>query len=312
MARNSGLAGIGTVWAEVVAGLGAKAHEADLEARFRLAAEGSVQDRIFHLHSGKVKLTRATSMGRDHLLEVLGPTDTFGLNALTDDPAEELDSSNSAQRPAPTAKHPGASGNGNLTGTNSPTSTNSPARQTAARTWFATATTLEPVHLDWVLVTDAREYLAKHQELYLELLRALNRQTELLYQRTMALRDVDVPGRIAAALLELMERFGQPLEAETANQPRPIGDSPTGGQMSGQLARSVAGTSNGNPRESAFPAAGVRLPHGLTQLELGQMAGASRETANKVLADFIARGWIVQKRRSIIIMNEERLRYRAS
>ena len=42
------------------------------------------------------------------------------------------------------------------------------------------------------------------------------------------------------------------------------------------------------------------------------MAGASRETANKVLADFIARGWIVQKRRSIIIMNEERLRYRAS
>lgn len=306
MARNSGLAGLGAVWAEVVAGLGAKAHEADLDSRFRLAAEGSVQDRIFHLHSGKVKLTRATSMGRDHLLEVLGPTDTFGLNALTDDPAEELDSSNSAQRPAPAANQPGASGNGNLT------STNSPAGQTAARTWFATATTLEPVHLDWVLVTDAREYLAKHQGLHLELLRALNRQTELLYQRTMALRDVDVPGRIAAALLELMERFGQPLEAETANQPRPTEESPAGGQMSGQMVRSAAVTSNGNPRESAFPAAGVRLAHGLTQLELGQMAGASRETANKVLADFIARGWIVQKRRSIIIMNEERLRYRAS
>lgn len=294
------------MWAEVVAGLGAKAHEADLEARFRLAAEGSVQDRIFHLHSGKVKLTRATSIGRNHLLEVLGPTDTIGLNALTDDPADELDSSNPAQRPALAAKQPGASGNGNLT------SANSPAQQTAARTWFATATTLEPVHLDWVLVTDAREYLAKHQELHLELLRALNRQTELLYQRTMALRDVDVPGRIAAALLELMERFGQPLEAENTNQPRPTEDSPAGGQMSEQLARSVAGTSDGNPRESAFPAAGVRLPHGLTQLELGQMAGASRETANKVLADFIARGWIVQKRRSIVIMNEERLRYRAS
>lgn len=306
MARNSGLAGLGAVWAEVVAGLGARAHEADLDSRFRLAAEGSVQDRIFHLHSGKVKLTRATSMGRDHLLEVLGPTDTFGLNALTDDPVEEFGDSNSVQRSAAASKQPDDSGNAN------PNSTHRSAGQTAARTWFATATTLEPVHLDWVLVTDAREYLAKHQGLHLELLRALNRQTELLYQRTMALRDVDVPGRIAAALLELMERFGQPLESETANQPRPTEESPAGGQMSGQMAPSSAVTSSGNSPRAAFPVGGVRLPHGLTQLELGQMAGASRETANKVLADFIARGWIVQKRRSIIIMNEERLRYRAS
>ncbi|WP_299294764.1 Crp/Fnr family transcriptional regulator [uncultured Mobiluncus sp.] len=306
MAQNSGLAGLGAVWAEVVAGLGARAREADLDPRFRLAAEGSVQDRIFHLHSGKVKLTRATSMGRDHLLEVLGPTDTFGLNALTDDPVEEFDDSNSVQRSAAASKQPDDSGNEN------PHSTHRSAGQTAARTWFATATTLEPVHLDWVLVTDAREYLAKHQGLHLELLRALNRQTELLYQRTMALRDVDVPGRIAAALLELMERFGQPLEAETANQPRPTEESPVGGQMSGQMAPPAAVTSSGNPPRAAFPVGGVRLPHGLTQLELGQMAGASRETANKVLADFIARGWIVQKRRSIIIMNEERLRYRAS
>lgn len=306
MAQNSGLAGLGAVWAEVVAGLGARAREADLDPRFRLAAEGSVQDRIFHLHSGKVKLTRATTMGRDHLLEVLGPTDTFGLNALTDNPVEDVDDSDSVQRSAAAAKQPRESGNEN------PHSTHRPAGQTAARTWFATATTLEPVHLDWVLVTDAREYLAKHQGLHLELLRALNRQTELLYQRTMALRDVDVPGRIAAALLELMERFGQPLEAETANQPRPTEESPAGGQMSGQMAPSFAVTSSGNSPRSAFPVGGVRLPHGLTQLELGQMAGASRETANKVLADFIARGWIIQKRRSIIIMNEERLRYRAS
>ena len=294
------------MWAEVVAGLGTRAREADLDPRFRLAAEGSVQDRIFHLHSGKVKLTRATSMGRDHLLEVLGPTDTFGLNALTDDPVEEFDDSNSVQRSAAAPKQPDDSGNAN------PNSAHRSAGQTAARTWFATATTLEPVHLDWVLVTDAREYLAKHQGLHLELLRALNRQTELLYQRTMALRDVDVPGRIAAALLELMERFGQPLEAETANEPRPTEESPAGGQMSGQMAPPAAVASSGNPLRAAFPVGGVRLPHGLTQLELGQMAGARRETANKVLADFIARGWIVQKRRSIIIMNEERLRYRAS
>lgn len=307
MARNSGLASLGEIWVEVLAGLGARMREADLDSRFRLAAENSVQDRIFHLHSGKVKLTRSTSMGRDHLLEVLGPTDTLGLNALTDLPAGEgVEDFNSPQLafPAPQQSPEPENGESN--------STNSPARRMAARTWFATATTLEPVHLDWVSVTDAREYLAKHQALHLDLLRALNRQTELLYQRTMLLRDVDVPGRIAAALLELMERFGQPLEIDDASQSRLTAAGTADEQLSGQMPGAVGGTVGENPRESGFPTGGVRLTHGLSQLELGQMAGASRETANKVLADFIARGWIIQKRRSIIIMNEERLRYRAS
>lgn len=295
MARNSGVTSLGAIWAEVLAGLGDKVHESALDARFRLAAEDSVQDRIFHLHSGKVKLTRATSMGRDHLLEVLGPTDTIGLNALTDSPAiDGLGGANFLQR-SPVA--PDRSGKPE---TGDSYSTNGSAPRTASRTWFASASTLEPVQLDWVLVTDAAEYLAKHQALYLELLRALNRQTELLYQRTMALRDVDVPGRIAAALLELMEKFGQPLESDSDEQ------------LSGQMPGAATETGSETPRGADCPAAGVRLPHGLSQLELGQMAGASRETANKVLADFISRGWIIQKRRSIIIMNEERLRYRAS
>lgn len=278
MADNGSLASPGAVWAEVVAGLRAKVHEADLDSRFRLATQGSLQDRIFHLHSGKVKLTRPTSLGRDHLLEVLGPTDTLGLNALTDSPLNRAGDSHSPQRLSPPSPPTETAREGD------PHSANNSAGSDPARTWFATATTLEPVHLDWVLVADARPYLAKHPELHLELLRALNRQTEMLYQRTIAMQDIDVPGRIAAALLELMERFGQPLEADVTSQTRLTG---------------AGGT-------------GVRLPHGLTQLELGQMAGASRETANKVLADFIARGWIVQKRRSIVIMNEERLRYRAS
>lgn len=295
MARNSGVTSLGAIWAEVLAGLGGKVHESALDSRFCLAAEDSVQDRIFHLHSGKVKLTRATSMGRDHLLEVLGPTDTIGLNALTDSPAKDGSGGDNFLQHSPVV--PEQSGKPE---TEDSYGTSGAASRNAARTWFATATTVEPVQLDWVLVTDAGEYLANHQALYLELLRALNRQTELLYQRTMALRDVDVPGRIAAALLELMEKFGQPLESDTDEQ--------LSGQMPGGATDTVCETLRGTD----FPATGVRLPHGLSQLELGQMAGASRETANKVLADFISRGWIIQKRRSIIIMNEERLRYRAS
>ena len=307
MVRNSDLASLGVIWAEVLAGMGAKVHQTDLEARFRLAAEDTVQDRIFHLHTGKVKLPRSTSMGRDHLLEVPGPTDTIGLNALTDLSAGDGQGvSHPGQRTSTVAQHPEKSGTEGLD------STHRSSGQTPARMWFSSATTLEPVRLDWVLVTDARDYLAKHQALHLEVLRALNRQTELLYQRTMALRDVDVPGRIAAALLELMERFGQPLEAETTSQSQLTGESAASDQMSGRTPPAVAELNGENPRESGLPTTGIRLPHGLSQLELGQMAGASRETANKVLADFIARGWIIQKRRSIIIVNQERLRYRAS
>src|SRR5660398_186276 len=37
---------------------------------------------------------------------------------------------------------------------------------------------------------------------------------------------------------------------------------------------------------------GLRVAHDLTQEELAQLVGASRETVNKALADFAARGWV--------------------
>ena len=36
----------------------------------------------------------------------------------------------------------------------------------------------------------------------------------------------------------------------------------------------------------------LRVTHNLTQEELAQLIGASRETVNKVLADFTQHGWI--------------------
>ena len=43
------------------------------------------------------------------------------------------------------------------------------------------------------------------------------------------------------------------------------------------------------------------VPHDLTQEELAQLVGSSRETVNKALMDFSNRGWIARDGRSIII-----------
>ena len=56
---------------------------------------------------------------------------------------------------------------------------------------------------------------------------------------------------------------------------------------------------------------GVRVAHDLTQEELAQLVGASRETVNKALADFVARGWIRLEQRSVIVLDIDRLRRRA-
>lgn len=47
--------------------------------------------------------------------------------------------------------------------------------------------------------------------------------------------------------------------------------------------------------------AGVKVPHDLTQEELAQLVGSSRETVNKALMDFANRGWIARDGRSIVI-----------
>jgi CRP/FNR family cyclic AMP-dependent transcriptional regulator len=56
---------------------------------------------------------------------------------------------------------------------------------------------------------------------------------------------------------------------------------------------------------------GVLVPHDLTQEELAQLVGASRETVNKALADFASRGWIKLEARAVLVMDVERLRRRA-
>lgn len=56
---------------------------------------------------------------------------------------------------------------------------------------------------------------------------------------------------------------------------------------------------------------GLRVTHDLTQEELAQLVGASRETVNKALADFASRGFLRLEARAVVILDLERLSRRA-
>jgi CRP/FNR family transcriptional regulator, cyclic AMP receptor protein len=56
---------------------------------------------------------------------------------------------------------------------------------------------------------------------------------------------------------------------------------------------------------------GLLVNHDLTQEELAQLVGASRETVNKALADFVARGWIQLHPKSVTLIDPDRMRRRA-
>ncbi len=114
-----------------------------------------------------------------------------------------------------------------------------------------------------------RTWLATRPEVAMALLRALAQRLRRVNDDRADLVFTDVPGRVAKALLDLSERFGEQQEA------------------------------------------GIRVSHDLTQEELAQLVGASRETVNKALADFVARGWIQLSAKSVLLIDSERLRKRA-
>lgn len=62
----------------------------------------------------------------------------------------------------------------------------------------------------------------------------------------------------------------------------------------------------GRPTDS-----GIHVGHELTQEELAQLVGASRETVNKSLADFVSRGWIRLEGRAVTLLDVDRLQRRA-
>ena len=114
-----------------------------------------------------------------------------------------------------------------------------------------------------------RQWLTGRPDVALHLLRALAQRLRRTNDVMADLVFTDVPGRVAKALLDLADRFGEE-QAE-----------------------------------------GLQGHHDLTQEELAQLVGASRETVNKALADFATRGWLQLSAKSVLILDPERLAKRA-
>jgi len=112
-------------------------------------------------------------------------------------------------------------------------------------------------------------WLAGRPEVASALLQALARRLRRTNEAMADLVFSDVPGRVAKALMDLGEKFGQ------------------------------------------ITPDGLMVTHDMTQEELAQLVGASRETVNKALADFAQRGWIRLESRQVMILDVERLGRRA-
>lgn len=184
--------------------------------------EGDPGDRLFVIRSGKIKLGRRSSDGRENLLSIQGPGEMFGELSLFD-----------------------------------------PGPRTATATVVADAELVELAHTDLVAWLEQHPTVAKH------LLKALAHRLRRTNEALADLVFSDVPGRVAKALLDLATRFGEPTDE------------------------------------------GVRVAHDLTQEELAQLVGASRETVNKALADFAARGWVRREGRAVVLLDADRLERRA-
>ena len=76
----------------------------------------------------------------------------------------------------------------------------------------------------------------------------------------------------------------------------------------GRVAKALLGLAE---RFGSEDGEGLRVHHDLTQEELAQLVGASRETVNKALADFSSRGWMRVDSRAVTILDRDRLARRA-
>ena len=207
---------------EVFATLTSELTEVELSRGASAFHEGDQGDQLYVIMSGKIKLGRTATDGRENLVAVLGPGEIFGEMALFN--------------PAPRS---------------------------------ATATAVSATRLAGLRHENLRRAIASSPDVSLQLLQALAQRLSKTNESLADLVFSDVPGRVAKALLDLADRFGRPA------------------------------------------ADGLLVAHDLTQEELAQLVGASRETVNKALADFAGRGWLHLEPRAVVLRDTERLARRS-
>lgn len=200
----------------------ATGEQVEFPADHVIFTEGDPGDRLYIIQSGKVKLGRRSPRGREHLLDLLGPSDMLGELSIFD---------------------PG------------------PRTSTAA-----TVTEVQAVSIDRPTL---RQLITIRPEVAEYLLRALARRVRRTNAALTQVITNTVPGRVARTLLQLTQRFGD---------------------HHGGL---------------------LHVTHDLTQEELAQLVGSSRETVNKTLADFAQRGWLRVEGRGVLLLDPERLAHRA-
>jgi CRP/FNR family cyclic AMP-dependent transcriptional regulator len=197
-------------------------HPVDFPRRHTVFVEGRPGDRLYIIISGKVKIDRRSSDGRQNILTIMGPSDMFGELSIFD-----------------------------------------PGPRTSSA---VTITKVRAMSMD----RDAlKAWITDHPEISEHLLRVLARQLRRTNDNIADVIFTDVPGRVAKQLLHLAQRFG----------------TPEGGA--------------------------VRVTHDLTQHEIAQLVGATRETVNRALVEFTQRGWIRWNRKNVLISNPKRLIRRA-
>ncbi|MET0900458.1 MAG: Crp/Fnr family transcriptional regulator [Mycobacterium sp.] len=118
-------------------------------------------------------------------------------------------------------------------------------------------------------------WITAHPGLGEQLLQVLARRLRDTHDSVGDLIFTDVPGRVAKLLLTLATRFGV---VEPGAHP---------------------------------DTASIRVEHDLTQEELAQLVGSSRESTNKALAEFAERGWIRVRGKTVVILDRSRLARRA-
>src|SRR5699024_6904701 len=188
-----------------------------------LFREGDAGDELYIVATGKLKVGRESSDGRENLLSVVGPSEIIGELSLFD--------------PGPRS---------------------------------STVTAVSQTELLSLRHEDLTAWLEDRPKAAMNLLRALAIRLRRTNDTVGDLVFQDVPGRVAKALLDLADRFGQPTQD------------------------------------------GVHVAHDLTQEELAQLVGASRETVNKALADFAQRGWLRLEARAVVLLDVDRLRHRSA
>lgn len=130
----------------------------------------------------------------------------------------------------------------------------------------ATATAITDVEIAEFTASAMKEWLAAEPEAAWHFLRLLARRLRRVNDTLENLLFGDVPRRVARTLLDMAERFGDPVTD------------------------------------------GVRVHHDLTQEQLAQHVGASRESVNKALSELAARSIVRLEPKTVVILDIERLR----